>query len=308
MFLVKGKKYNAQVRCHSCDSDKSKYIACIGGHDYFICVVCGLIFSDNLSEESFDAMYKHKNETEQELIERFQSKLIVSSKRARYLFGHVTANLNLKVLDVGCGEGSFLFALKEYGIDAYGVESNMIQARYGIAKHQLNILNSYYDKASFERSTFDVITFNRVLEHIPDVHKTLETARYHLKDGGFLFIDVPTYWNKNKVFMKNQWGGGHLRLYDINSLKYLLVERHSFELIHAIPFVDFYGNYKPGCACLVKNKTVRKDSDRLVKKISPFKAFRIKLSIFLGNPVLRVKKILIKLLPQHIIERLKKLR
>lgn len=306
-------KKKSKIPCHHCNSDKYKYILHKDEHNYFYCLHCGLIFSDNLLIDKVDSIYKYKQESDKELEERFALKNEISKRRLQYLTAYITLSCD-KVLDIGCGEGSFLYALKEMGVaNVLGIDPNILQTEYGINKFGLNIVRTYYSKESFPAASFDLVTLNRTLEHMPNPYEIISWVKYHLKDNGYVMIDVPTYWDKNRNFWDYHWGGGHLRLYDINTLVDFLM-RNNFEVISTLPYAEF-NKWRPGCACLAKKTNTvcqgivfpLKDEKELRKKL-----FCIKISILkyrtLGRVEITMKKILKAVLPQCVAELLRKLK
>ena len=94
-----------------------------------------------------------------------------------------------KILDLGCGAGSFLKGLKRKGMDCYGIEIAANAAQ--IAREAgLQIFPDLFE-ASFESDTFDAITANHVLEHMREPNKTLKELKRILKPSGTLIIAVP---------------------------------------------------------------------------------------------------------------------
>ena len=102
----------------------------------------------------------------------------------------------LKLLDIGCGNGSFIYKARELGFDVYGIDidSKSIQA----AKEKLGLKNVYnmnLDKfveyAKKEGLKFDVITFFQVLEHQTDPKGFIQKVKELLSPGGKVIGAVP---------------------------------------------------------------------------------------------------------------------
>ncbi len=96
-----------------------------------------------------------------------------------------------KLLDVGCGDGQFLNLCKE-NFDCYGIEPSKQLSKYAAEKTDATVACDCYDKSRFEENSFDVITFIQVLEHLRNPLEALETAKFHLKPGGLIVIEVPS--------------------------------------------------------------------------------------------------------------------
>ena len=95
-----------------------------------------------------------------------------------------------RLLDVGCAHGWFLDAARETGAVAIGVEPDDHVAAVPLARG-LDVRTGYFPDAVGAGERFDVITFNDVLEHIPDVRGTVEACAARLSAGGLLAINIP---------------------------------------------------------------------------------------------------------------------
>jgi SAM-dependent methyltransferase len=96
------------------------------------------------------------------------------------------------LLDIGCGEGTFIEAFAEmkpgWSLAGYDV-SDLNRDRVGAVRSA-----SYYsgDLARIDRK-FDLITLNHVLEHLTDPVEVLRSAVELLTDDGWLVVRVPCF-------------------------------------------------------------------------------------------------------------------
>ena len=90
-----------------------------------------------------------------------------------------------RLLDVGSGPGFLLAQAKEAGFQAEGIEpdANTVEAA---RSHGANVRHGYFPEALMADERFDVIVFNDVLEHIPDLKGALAASARHLAAGGVL--------------------------------------------------------------------------------------------------------------------------
>ena len=95
-----------------------------------------------------------------------------------------------KILDVGCGIGTYLQAFKQFTDDLYGVEVDEKRAEKA-KKVTPDIFVVPAEKLPFENATFEVVFSHEVLEHVDDDRKAIEEALRVLKPGGYLIIFVP---------------------------------------------------------------------------------------------------------------------
>ena len=96
-----------------------------------------------------------------------------------------------KILDVGCGDGSFLRRMRDAGWDVTGVEPDpaavaRARERYGIPA----ILGSL-DEAELPEASFDAITLSHVIEHVHDPVALLARCRHLLRPTGKVVVVTP---------------------------------------------------------------------------------------------------------------------
>jgi SAM-dependent methyltransferase len=105
----------------------------------------------------------------------------------RMMEGVPEQSFNCKILDVGCGKGAFLNALREVGFhNLHGVDPFLpdCQAASGITLHRSELRD-------LKESSFDLITFNHSLEHMSNQADVLKAVKQRLKRGGICQIEVP---------------------------------------------------------------------------------------------------------------------
>jgi SAM-dependent methyltransferase len=108
-----------------------------------------------------------------------------AGRRLRWVHSLFGAARDRKLLDVGCGDGSFLLAAQESGWHAVGTERNAEPAR----KSGLEVFPDVGTAAAL--GPYDCITLWHVLEHMPDPRATLRDCRNSLNPEGLLFVAVP---------------------------------------------------------------------------------------------------------------------
>jgi 2-polyprenyl-3-methyl-5-hydroxy-6-metoxy-1,4-benzoquinol methylase len=95
-----------------------------------------------------------------------------------------------RLLDVGCGNGTFLRFMKELGWEVKGIEPDLQAAR--IASSQgLNVAHCNLEQVELEPYSYDAITLHHVLEHLSDPNWMLKKLVRYLKPGGVLVIISP---------------------------------------------------------------------------------------------------------------------
>jgi SAM-dependent methyltransferase len=95
-----------------------------------------------------------------------------------------------RLLEVGCGHGWFLKAAQEHGYTAQGLEPDPAMSRVA-QQAGLEVATGYFPQDLPAGSQFDVLAFNDVFEHLPDVTGAMRACSQVLAPGGTLLINLP---------------------------------------------------------------------------------------------------------------------
>jgi 2-polyprenyl-3-methyl-5-hydroxy-6-metoxy-1,4-benzoquinol methylase len=114
----------------------------------------------------------------------------------RVIRQHITPNRNIRILDLGCGHGAFLYFLQQAGYqDIHGVDVSAEQVevanRFGIPGVEQQEIGSYL--TTVEDETVDVVLLMDVLEHVarPELFDMLDEVFRILRPGGKCIVHVP---------------------------------------------------------------------------------------------------------------------
>ncbi|WP_311641589.1 class I SAM-dependent methyltransferase [Selenomonas noxia] len=97
-----------------------------------------------------------------------------------------------RVLDVGCGNGSFMDVYESHGYEVFGVEYGEEAAAAAEKRH--HVCYGVFNEIDFGKEKFDLIIFRGVLQYVPYPKEYLKKAVSLLKPkgdfhaGGHLFI------------------------------------------------------------------------------------------------------------------------
>jgi len=142
-----------------------------------------------------------------------------------------------RVLDLGCGAGRFVKALRDAGADPVGVEiaqEALDRAGANAPGADLRLLSEDGD-LPLEHGSVDLVWCSEVLEHVADGGGLLQEARRVLRTGGRLLVTVPFHGRvKAAAIALARFDahfdpqGQHLRFFTRGSLKRTL-EAAGFE-------------------------------------------------------------------------------
>ena len=152
-----------------------------------------------------------------------------------------------RVLEIGCGQGSFLKKIQQKGADCIGLELNENAVLCGQDK-KLKILNeSIQDHAKKNHERYDIICSFQVVEHITHIKEFIKACVDTLKPGGKLIVSVPN--NDSLIFLENKpilnMPPHHMGLWDINSLINI---QQFFELELKYIYIEPLQHYHQGYA------------------------------------------------------------
>jgi 2-polyprenyl-3-methyl-5-hydroxy-6-metoxy-1,4-benzoquinol methylase len=233
------------MKCILCNYDTSKIIAdeLRSGEkrNIYYCEECELgILDDNQSEEElkkfYDEEYRKKagpklNQATnpQELFDvdsRFQENRINLIKDK--------LNKNMKLLEVGCSAGMFLFHVRNYVKEVIGIDYDSESAKFASEKCECKTYTTDIEETDLEKNNFDAICFFQVLEHVKDPNNFIKKLKEYLKPDGIIFIEVPNLYDSLAYaydlpnHKKFYYHSAHLWYFTKKSLK-LLLEKAGFE-------------------------------------------------------------------------------
>lgn len=127
---------------------------------------------------------------------------------------------NLDLLDVGSGIGVFLYEMREKKWNVAGIEMDKRYVNYCKKFHKLKIYRKNLSKFQ-TKLKFDLISFNKVLEHVDNPINLLRSSKKYLKKDGIIYIEVPDI--KARIGGKNrqEFCIDHLHIFSKTSLKIL---------------------------------------------------------------------------------------
>ncbi len=161
-------------------------------------------------------------------------------------FFHKQKNKKLSLLDIGSGICVFLSKLKsKTNWSLTGVEPNIEMANFGKIQLNLNIHHGNFNKNIFKRKKFDIITLNKVAEHIKNPKVFLNLVKRKLTKNGYIYIEVPdgyTASNQANGKSREEFMVDHFHIFSLNSF-YNLLNTCGFQIQKIDKIVEKSGKY-----------------------------------------------------------------
>ncbi|HEC16391.1 MAG TPA: class I SAM-dependent methyltransferase [Sedimenticola sp.] len=223
-----------------------------GEYCYAECASCGAVYqAPTPSSGTIASFYPDDYEPYRAGGTKELNPLEKSVLRARYGYRHLSGGLpdwlgqlaatfayrdaipyreNGRLLDVGCGGGKFLLAMRKLGWRPEGVEFNESAART-CRESGLEVFRGELAEAAFPDESFDVVTARHVIEHIPDPRPFIAEIFRILKPGGLMVLKTPNSQALGRGWFGANWYANdvprHLILFAPNNLR-LLATRAGF--------------------------------------------------------------------------------
>ncbi|KTD82763.1 class I SAM-dependent methyltransferase [Legionella waltersii] len=170
----------------------------------------------------------------------------------------LTSENSRALLDVGCAHGWFLEAAKnDFKVLGLEPDTNIFELT---SQNKFTVRNGFFPDEIKENERFDVITFNDVFEHIPNIKDILTSCNKYLNDKGLLVLNLPSsrgvFYKLSKWFCKIGFLGfferlwqkdlpsPHLHYFNKSNLIQLL-RKNGFQIIKSgsMPAIRFSGLY-----------------------------------------------------------------
>lgn len=143
---------------------------------------------------------------------------------------------NIRLLDVGCSSGSFVYAAKAVGVQAEGVEPSPNPTQTAVA-HGLKVQQGFLEDLHLQENSFDVITLFEVVEHLRTPLPLLQECHRILAPGGIMIVRTGNTESWTARFMRGNWEyfdmtrhGGHISFFSPSSFE-LVAQRCGFKLV-----------------------------------------------------------------------------
>lgn len=230
-------------------NEKSFIINGVYKRYFYQCMKCNHMYaahnikiSNIYTKQYFKLVYEDINGIDDRFkyISKLPKYLSDNKNRADRVFNFFSKK-NICLLDVGSGTGLFLYEMKKKKWIVEGLDLDNNYVNYCKNIHNLKIYNSSL-KNFINKKKYDVITFNKVLEHLKRPHFLLKESIKKLRINGIVYIEVPDELASKKGKERGEFGLEHYHVFSISSLNNL-IEISGFKTIKIERIVDPSGKF-----------------------------------------------------------------
>ncbi len=186
------------IPCNLCESASVDVLAVKDRNGAYlrtvICKKCGLIWSDpRPDDETIKSFYSKGYRREYKGITIPKKKHVYRDAREavrRYRFFENLIEKADPLLDIGSGNGVFVYCLRRLGHDAQGIGPDESHSRHARKVLEIPVATGFAADIK-DKGVFSVVTLHHVLEHMTDPLSELKHIRSMLKPEGKLVVEVP---------------------------------------------------------------------------------------------------------------------
>ncbi|MDQ3098176.1 MAG: class I SAM-dependent methyltransferase [bacterium] len=206
-------------------------------YQYLKCNKCDLWMLDpypsqELLNQIYDSSYNLYEDTSEGVISKILSQF--SPSRIQTVTKYLKGKSNL--LDVGCGNGTFLQQINGRNVEAYGTEWSEYAAR--LAKQKINQEHIHVGELQDIpwKEKFNCITAWHVLEHNRQPNNFISSIKQKITDDGYFILEVPNSNSEvlNRTNKKYAWFSipEHVTYWNERALQDL-AKNHGFEVLES---------------------------------------------------------------------------
>lgn len=222
-------------RCDLCGTDPSHFareFSTYNNWDIYKCQNCKIVFLNPRPDKNSIPTYYSKNlniydpnsrkEKLKNLIMRYAGGYSKNRPLLTYLCEILSYGLSSVIhnkngvkllLDLGCGNGRYMYFANKNGWDVVGLDFNRnilkaVKKIEGLNKQEMfECIDADSELIPFKDELFDAVLMNHLLEHTFRPSYVLKEALRVLKKRGALIVSVPNYGSLESKIFKGYWFG-----------------------------------------------------------------------------------------------------
>jgi 2-polyprenyl-3-methyl-5-hydroxy-6-metoxy-1,4-benzoquinol methylase len=231
--------------CGACGSRRCRFAGSIDGRRLAVCLDCEVErLYDRVAENRLDLLYGSyyaASDPSPAALERQLANPTFELRRRR--LEEVLGNRARRILELGCGDGNFLAALRRTGWDVHGQEFSAETSAIVTRRHRIPMITGPLESVSPEPK-FPVVAAYHVFEHIYHPAAWLQRVIQFVEPDGLLHLQVPNAASLTRRLSGDVWAGlvfpQHVYFYEPRTLQRLL-NRSGFSVLATSTWDPWHG-------------------------------------------------------------------
>lgn len=175
------------------------------------CGSCGLLFQEEEKiRDRLADFYPHgywwQEEGKLSRLERVYREWVMERDQLKFVRSMLPSQRG-RLLDIGCGSGTFVKLALQAGFDAYGLEQSEEAVHIGQNNAPGRIFPGMEQDLISRGEQFDVLTLFHALEHMTDPFRYLKDLQKLLRRPGKVIIQVPNAESLQAQLFGSRWYG-----------------------------------------------------------------------------------------------------
>jgi SAM-dependent methyltransferase len=165
----------------------------VSGYDVVICQECGAGFADGIPPQSaFDEYYRDLSKYEGPASPMEPPPVEQRFRDIATLMAESIPGPDSRVLEIGCATGGLLKALQDLGyLNLIGSDPSPGCIRRALEFYGIPGFTATIFSVPQPEQPYDFLILTGVMEHIPDLDRTIDQFRRLLRKGGRVYLEVP---------------------------------------------------------------------------------------------------------------------
>ena len=217
-----------------------------------ICKCYAEYFTHEDAGETVHGDKNHSNVTTEKILDT----VLLGRRRERELYFRMRLlppKPQGRLLDVGCGDGSYLNLMSNLGWDVVGCEPDPEAANIAREHFGLHVIAGMFEDIDMPSDSFDAITLSHVIEHTPDPYRVLRRCFNLLRKNGRLVLITPNTRSLGHRIFGSSWYSldppRHLVLFSHKTLK-LVVQNSGFQILKSGTAAWYANNIFGASSCI----------------------------------------------------------
>jgi 2-polyprenyl-3-methyl-5-hydroxy-6-metoxy-1,4-benzoquinol methylase len=179
--------------------------------EFYRCMRCKTIFLGKYNDYYDDELYayysKYVDKKEEDIYDALTN---ISYEKVLRQFDSYGGGQN--ILDVGCGNGSFVKVALQKGYQAEGIDLSDLAVEVA-QRFSLPVTKLDFFSKNISDSSRDIVTMFEVIEHLPNPVDFLRRSEKVVRPGGLIYLTTPNFNSLDRRVLGRKWNVFHREHY-----------------------------------------------------------------------------------------------